>query len=354
MSLRLRLPSPRRGGGGTQTFNTNDALLKARMNLQEEAEPVGEIVARPVRVERDTKAEISNVDMNVGALFSMGVARRGTHAVVGGQNGTVAVVTLSSLYSGTPQIVNAKLPASGSGNQTVVVACSAHVETIAAYTTGATKVYVYSRALSLKTELVRAKPIHAVAVSSDGSKIAVGCASKQVSVYSISLVGQSLAVEYDVKELVFSHPTALSFSNAGKFLAMGGDMRKGCVWSTASRSTEPLRVFGRGGIINAIDFSKSDKWMAMGSSGDQLLTLIDTTSWEIHAEIPQSGDVTAVSFSADELAMGCVSNSVRARGAACAGCARAGCVRARARVGGQGCVRGLCARLCAWVGGPGA
>jgi hypothetical protein len=113
-------------------------------------------------------------------------------------------------------------------------------------------------------------------------------------------------------------------------------------------------VFARGGVIGAIAFSKSDKWMAMGSSGDQLLTLIDTATWEIHDEVPQSGSVTAVSFSADELALGCVSNKVRAsgrtraspgeRGGGMRECTRAGvrspaCVRVRAR-----------ARVRAWAG----
>jgi hypothetical protein len=358
MSLRLRLPSPRRGGmerQTTQTFvtNNNNALIEARMNLSEAAEPVGEIVTRPVRVERDSKAEISSVEMGIGPHFSMSVAQRGTHAVVGAKNGGIAVVTLSSLYSGSPQIVTAKLPSSSTSSG-VVVACSATAETIAAYTTKASKVYVYSRTLSLKTEITRAKPIRAIAVSSDGSKVAIGCENKQVSVYSISLVGQSLSMEYDVKELVENYPCSLAFSQSGKVLAMGGDFRKGCVWSTSSRSAEPLRVFARGGVIGAIAFSKSDKWMAMGSSGDQLLTLIDTATWEIHDEVPQSGSVTAVSFSADELALGCVSNKVRAsgrtraspgeRGGGMRECARAGvrspaCVRVRAR-----------ARVRAWAG----
>ena len=102
---------------------------------------------------------------------------------------------------------------------------------------------------------------------------------------------------------VFEFGISLSFAHSGRWLAMGGDMRKACVWDQHRRDQNPLRVFGRGGHINALDFSPSDKWLAIGSGGDNLLTLVDTATWDIMHEELQPSDVHDVSFSYDELAI---------------------------------------------------
>ncbi|KAJ1635749.1 hypothetical protein T492DRAFT_863016, partial [Pavlovales sp. CCMP2436] len=128
-------------------------------------------------------------------------------------------------------------------------------------------------------ELVRTGEIHAVAVTPDGGKVAVASSDKkQVAVYTITLNISSLYFEYNVTPHVFANAISLAFSSKGKLLAMGGDMSKACVWNVYARSDAPLRVFERGGPVYGLDFSPSDKWLALASGGDHLLTLVDTHS----------------------------------------------------------------------------
>jgi WD40 repeat protein len=283
----MRLPSPRRAGATTR-LDANNALLKARMSKAEQPEPVGQVITRPHRIERDHRAEISSVDIGIGVLHSMAIASKGSHCVVGGA-GELAVVAIATLYAGTPNIVKAKI--SGGSRGSVKVASSASADTIAAFANDdSKKVHIYSRSLGSRGEITRQGRINCIAVSPDGTRVAVGSREKLVSVYSLSMTGASLLIEYDITPYVFSHSTCLDFSNSGRWLAMGGDMRKSCVWNVSSRDQTPLRVIGRGGVINALDFSPSDKWLAIASSGDQLLSLIDTESWNIEVEVLQAGD----------------------------------------------------------------
>jgi len=318
MSIRFRLPSPRRTAKyGTQRVDANDTLRRARMNKPEEPEPVGVLVTRPERVARDTRSLISSTDMGMGPLRSMVLGAKASHLVVGSVGGEIAVVTLSSIYEGSPEIVKKKVPAGSGVTQGIYVASSAGADTIACFSSadkgnrgGGKTAYVYNRSLGLKCELARTGEIHAVAVTPDGGKVAVASSDKKVAVYTITLNIASIYFEYNVAPHVFEFAVSLAFSSTGKLLVMGGDMRKACVWNVYARNDTPQRVIGRGGHINGCDFSPSDKWLALSSGGDNLLTLVDTDSWEIEKEVLQPADAMSVAFSYDELAISVVSSGM--------------------------------------------
>lgn len=199
MSIRMRLPSPRMGRTNTQRMDANDALLKARVSKPEEPEPVGVIVTRPHRVERDGRSLIAEADMTIGTLKSMALGSKATHLVVGNTSGQIAVITVSTLYTGQPKIDKAKV---GNSTRPIYVASSAGAETIVAFESsdksmrgGSPKAYVFSKTASLRTEIERRSAVHAAAVTPDGNKVAIGDADKKVAVYSMTLTSKSQLYE---------------------------------------------------------------------------------------------------------------------------------------------------------------
>jgi len=266
-----------------------------------EAEPekVGRVVSRPSRVERDGKNRIASADPGIGKLHSMYLSHDGRHLAMGG-SGKIAVITVSTLAQGS---VSKHLKAVQGGTQFVRI--SATGETVTAFAVGSKKVGVYTRSLSLKTEIERPTSVSCANISPDGSRIAVGSKDKKIALYSVTLNVRTLLHEWDITPYIFSFPTVIEFSNLnnGKWLAVGGDMRKMVVFNTAKRVAEPLAVIGRGGFINCLDFSPSDKWLVIGSSGDHLLTIVDTDTWTVRKEVLQAGDVEEATFSFDELAI---------------------------------------------------
>lgn len=274
---------------------------------------------RPERIERDGGHLRRTISLSgvLSQIESIDLSHDSTTLVVGGSNGELIVVVVETgevrvghldllLKHGMKGRVMAKTSGKGAISAAFMLDDSKGTAS-ATYST----VVVFDTSMRIPTRLatvMRPLGVTCIDVSVSGEMVAVGGRDKCIAVHSTSNGDEMFAL--DMTAYLFHHPIVVEFSNSGRWLAAGGDMRKAVVYDMNQQSFGgPLAVWDRGGHVNCLDFSADDTALAMGSSGDFLLTLVDTSTWQIFDEILQSKDVLSCAWAPDRSAIAAVSSN---------------------------------------------